>query len=67
MLQDDAAERDDAIKSAQAVFAFELKNADGDTESWYLDFKDKGVVGKGAAPESGKADGESAPVCLGNQ
>jgi hypothetical protein len=39
------------------VFAFELTNAKGEKESWYLDFKDKGVVGRGAAPEGGKADG----------
>ncbi|EAS36298.1 lipid transfer protein [Coccidioides immitis RS] len=56
VLQADNAERQNAIKSAKAVFAFTLTNEKGETESWYLDFKDKGVVGKGAAPEGGKAD-----------
>ncbi|KAF3490602.1 fatty acid-binding protein [Arthroderma uncinatum] len=49
-------EREEAIKAAKGVFAFTLTNEAGATESWYLDFKDKGVVGKGAAPEGGKAD-----------
>ena len=57
-LQADAAERADAVKAAQAIFAFTLTNEKGETESWYLDFKNKGVVGKGTAPEGGKADGE---------
>lgn len=49
-LQSDEAERKDAIKNAKAIVAFNLKNASGQEESWYLDLKDKGVVGKGAAP-----------------
>lgn len=40
------------------MVAFNIKNDKGKEESWYLDLKDKGVVGKGAAPEGGKADGE---------
>lgn len=56
-LQSDEAERKDAIKNAKAVVAFNLKNSSGQEESWYLDLKDKGVVGKGAAPPGGKADG----------
>ncbi|KAL1960181.1 hypothetical protein VTO42DRAFT_8724 [Malbranchea cinnamomea] len=55
-LQADPAERENAVKTAQAVFAFTLTNDKGETESWYLDFKDKGVVGKGTAPQGGKAD-----------
>ncbi|OJD22309.1 hypothetical protein ACJ73_06342 [Blastomyces percursus] len=51
------ADRDDAIKSAKSIFAFALTNDKGETESWYLDLKDKGVVRKGAAPAGGKADG----------
>ena len=54
-MQSDAAERDDAVKNAKAVFAFTLTNDKGDEESWYLDLKEKGVVGNGAAPEGGKA------------
>lgn len=29
------------------MFAFTLKNKAGETESWHIDLKDKGVVGKG--------------------
>lgn len=57
-LQSDDAERKDAISKAKAVVAFNLKNSSGKEEAWYLDLKEKGVVGKGAAPEGGKADGE---------
>ncbi|RAH47185.1 SCP2 sterol-binding domain-containing protein [Aspergillus aculeatinus CBS 121060] len=55
-LQSDAGERKDAIDKAKAVVSFSLKNSEGKEESWYLDLKDKGVVGKGAAPQGGKAD-----------
>ncbi|KAI9682215.1 MAG: hypothetical protein M1817_000269 [Caeruleum heppii] len=50
------AERKDAIKKGGAVFAFTLKNSSGETDSWYIDLKEKGVVGKGAAPEGKKTD-----------
>ncbi|KAA8649720.1 hypothetical protein EYZ11_003338 [Aspergillus tanneri] len=55
-LQGDAAERKDAVDKAKVVVAFNLKNSKGQEESWYLDLKEKGVVGKGAAPSGGKAD-----------
>ncbi|PLB50131.1 sterol-binding-like protein [Aspergillus steynii IBT 23096] len=55
-LQGDAAERKDAVDKAKAVVAFNLKNAKGEEDSWYLDLKEKGAVGKGAAPPNGKAD-----------
>ncbi|KAL4867939.1 hypothetical protein BDV12DRAFT_170584 [Aspergillus spectabilis] len=55
-LQGDEAERKEAIKSAQTVVAFTLKNKEGKEQSWHLDLKDKGIVGKGAAPAGGKAD-----------
>lgn len=58
-LQSDDAERKSAINSAKAIVAFNLKNAKGEEQSWYLDLKNKGEVGKGAAPAGGKADGES--------
>ncbi|KAK5446694.1 hypothetical protein LTS15_009627 [Exophiala xenobiotica] len=48
------AERKDAIKTGGAVFAFELTNDKGDKESWYLDLKESGKVGKGQPPK--KAD-----------
>ena len=35
-----------------------LKNTQDETDSWYIDLKDKGVVGKGEVPEGKKADGE---------
>ncbi|EKG13872.1 hypothetical protein MPH_08965 [Macrophomina phaseolina MS6] len=54
-LSDDA-DRKDAVKKGGAVFAFTIKNNAGDTESWYIDLKKTGTVGKGAAPEGGKAD-----------
>ena len=45
------AERKDAIKKGGAVFAFTLKNKAGATESWYIDLKEKGEVGKGEPPK----------------
>jgi len=55
-LSSDDAGRKDAIKKGGAVFAFTLKNAAGDTDSWHVDLKEKGCVGKGDAPEGGKAN-----------
>ncbi|EOD43788.1 Lipid transfer protein [Neofusicoccum parvum] len=52
----DDADRKDAVKKGGAVFAFTIKNQAGETESWYIDLKKTGTVGKGAAPEGGKAD-----------
>ena len=54
-LSSDAA-RKDAIKTGGAIFSFNLKNKAGETEQWYLDLKETGTVGKGAAPEGKKAD-----------
>ena len=39
------------------MFSFTLKNAAGDQESWYIDLKKEGKVGKGEAPKGAKADG----------
>ncbi|MCJ1479558.1 hypothetical protein MMC13_008244 [Lambiella insularis] len=55
-LKSDDGERKDAVKKGNAVFAFTLKNASGETESWYIDLKDKGEVAKGGAPVGKKAD-----------
>ncbi|MCJ1322016.1 hypothetical protein MMC15_007361 [Xylographa vitiligo] len=55
-LQSDDSERKSAVKAGQAIFAFVLKNAQGETDSWYIDLKDKGEVAKGEAPAGGKAD-----------
>jgi len=49
------ADRKDAIKKGGAIFSFELKK-DGKSESWYIDLKETGTVGKGAAPEGKKAN-----------
>lgn len=54
----DEAERKDAVKKGGAIFAFTLKNDKGETQSWYIDLKETGTVGKGAAPEGKKAGGE---------
>ncbi|GAM83121.1 hypothetical protein ANO11243_011070 [Dothideomycetidae sp. 11243] len=49
------AERKDAIKKGGAIFAFTLKNKGGETDSWFIDLKETGKVGKGTAPEGKKA------------
>lgn len=59
VLANDEATRKDALKSAAGVFGFTLKNGAGETESWHIDLKDKGEVGKGEAPAGKKADSES--------
>jgi putative sterol carrier protein len=48
------ADRKDAVKKGGAIFAFTLKNTSSDTESWYIDLKETGTVGKGLAPEGKK-------------
>lgn len=58
----DPSEQKAAIKQGNAIFAFTLKNKAGKQESWHIDLKNKGVVGKGVAPQGGKATG-SLPLC----
>ncbi len=41
------ADRKDAIKQANAIFGFTLTNPAGDKESWHIDLKNTGRVGKG--------------------
>jgi putative sterol carrier protein len=48
------ADRKAAIKSGNGIFAFTLKNA-GKEESWHIDLKETGAVGRGVAPEGKKA------------
>ncbi|KAK2625754.1 hypothetical protein QTJ16_005066 [Diplocarpon rosae] len=55
-LKSSDADRKDAIKQGNAVFAFTLKNKAGETDSWHIDLKNKGEVGKGL--------GEKATVTL---
>jgi predicted phage gp36 major capsid-like protein len=52
------AERKDAIKKGGAIFAFTLKNEQGEQESWHIDLKETGTVGKGLAPEGKKPGGK---------
>ncbi|KAH6652944.1 SCP2 sterol-binding domain-containing protein [Truncatella angustata] len=46
-LNSSEADKKDAIKQGNAVFAFTLKNKAGETESWHIDLKQSGSVGKG--------------------
>lgn len=57
------AERKDAIKKGGAIFAFTLKNEQGEQESWHIDLKETGTVGKGLAPEGKKPGGELSAIC----
>jgi hypothetical protein len=57
------AERKDAIKKGGAIFAFTLKNEQGEQESWHIDLKETGTVGKGLAPEGKKPGGELSTIC----
>jgi hypothetical protein len=41
------AEQDAAIQQGSAIFAFTLKNKAGETDSWHIDLKNKGEVGRG--------------------
>ncbi|KAI0390438.1 sterol-binding-like protein [Xylariaceae sp. FL0594] len=41
------ADRKDAIKQGNGVYAFTLKNKAGETESWHIDLKEKGEVATG--------------------
>ena len=55
-------ERKDAIKKGGAIFAFTLKNDQGETADWYVDLKETGTVGKGSAPKGKKANGMSPNI-----
>ncbi|PWW71885.1 sterol-binding-like protein [Tuber magnatum] len=50
------AAKSDALKKGKAIFAFALSNKAKETESWYLDLKTTGTVGKGLAPEGATPD-----------
>ena len=54
------AERKDAIKKGGAIFAFTLKNDQGEQKDWHIDLKETGTVGQGLAPEGKKPGGEFA-------
>ncbi|MCJ1238386.1 hypothetical protein MMC14_006375 [Varicellaria rhodocarpa] len=55
-LQSDDADRKDAIRKGNAIYAFTLKNKEGETSSWHIDLKEKGEVAQGEAPSGKKAD-----------
>ncbi|KAH7138648.1 SCP2 sterol-binding domain-containing protein [Dendryphion nanum] len=55
-LSSSEADRQDAIKKGNAIFAFTLKNSAKETESWHIDLKETGSVGKGVAPAGKKAN-----------
>ncbi|EQB57302.1 SCP-2 sterol transfer family protein [Colletotrichum gloeosporioides Cg-14] len=46
-LNSSEADRKEAVSQGKAIFAFTLKNSAGETDSWHIDLKDKGAVGKG--------------------
>lgn len=57
------AERKDAIKKGGAIFAFTLKNEQGEQKDWYIDLKETGEVGKGLAPADKKPTGKLLVRC----
>ncbi|KAK9351192.1 SCP2 sterol-binding domain-containing protein [Lipomyces doorenjongii] len=52
----DEKERTSAIKKGGAIFAFSLTNPKNETDTWYIDLKSSGTVGKGLGPDGKKAD-----------
>ncbi|KAK9379378.1 SCP2 sterol-binding domain-containing protein [Kockiozyma suomiensis] len=52
----DDKEKAAAVKKGGAIFAFQLKNSANETETWYIDLKSTGEVGKGLGPDGKKAD-----------
>lgn len=56
-LQSSDADRKQAIDMGKGIYAFTLKNAAGETDSWHLDLKNEGKVGKGVGE---KPDGKSS-------
>ena len=64
MLQSSEADRKDAIKQGNAIFAFTLKNKAGETESWHIDLKEKGAVGAGAGSKPTGKDTSATSTVL---
>lgn len=50
------------MKKGGAIFAFTLKNAEGETKDWFIDLKESGKVGKGLAPEGKKQTGKPSAL-----
>lgn len=55
-LQSSEADKKQAIDMGKGIYAFTLKNAAGETDSWHIDLKNEGKVGKGTG---NKPDGGS--------
>lgn len=55
-LQGSDADKKEAIDMGKGIYAFTLKNQAGETDSWHIDLKQKGAVGKGVGE---KPDGTS--------
>ncbi|OGM40786.1 hypothetical protein ABOM_011145 [Aspergillus bombycis] len=49
-------ERKGVIRSVRAVVAFTVKGSSEKEETWHLDLKDHGIVGRGSAPSGQKPD-----------
>ena len=63
-LSSSEADKKDAIKQGNAVFAFTLKNSAGETESWNIDLKNSGTVGKGLGEKPNGMDSIYLPPFL---
>lgn len=46
-LQSSDADKKQAMDMGKGIYAFTLKNAAGETDSWHIDLKNEGKVGKG--------------------
>lgn len=46
-LQASEADKKQAMDMGKGIYAFTLKNAAGDTDSWHIDLKNEGKVAKG--------------------
>lgn len=55
-ISNDEALKKKLIRQTGAIIVFNLKSREGKVESWYLDLKKEGSVGKGAKPSAGPAD-----------
>ncbi|KAI9900264.1 hypothetical protein N3K66_004526 [Trichothecium roseum] len=68
-LNSDEAERQNAIKQGNGVYAFTLKNTAGETESWHIDLKETGKVGTGVGTKPNVtlslADADFANLVIG--
>ncbi|POS80285.1 oleate-induced peroxisomal protein [Diaporthe helianthi] len=51
-LNSSEADKKDAIKQGNGIYAFTLKNAAGETDSWHIDLKNEGKVSKGLAEKA---------------